>query len=599
MASVVLLLVGMVLCALAMPSRSVARLAQASADSSRAQSRPRPVAYVLEYRDQSTNHIGAARLLEEAGFEVFALPLDRSPWELSGLIFFGSFASEHPEYAKYMEEYGDDLADFVAQGNVLVQLAQTDRAESVPSFLPGTLRARRNYEELEHIYVTVADHPLLAGVPVVGDGRITAGGYRAIWNGFVGQFGFEVILAGDRFAQFPALMEAAYGDGRFILSSMPFDKVDPPPNADPPQQPSEAASPAATSPPPPTGANWTPFNQAFFANLRQHVTRVCGRTAQVPTVTPTRIGGGYLRDSWMLAVLPDTQVYSLRMPGIFQIQTDWIAQNTQRLDIRYVLHLGDITDHNTPAEWANARRALRRLDGVVPYALAPGNHDYGPYGDATNRQTFMNRFFSFKEQAKLGGFAGAMEPGKLDNTFHLFEAGGRKWIVIALEWGPRDATVAWANAVMGQHPDRVGILITHAYMNNNDRRYDHADLDHPQLWNPHEYRTPGGVNDGEELWQRLVRKHNFALVLNGHVLGDGCGYLASDNDTGTTTHQMLSNYQMRNMGGEGYMRLLEFLPDGRTVRVRTYSPLYDRFMLLPDQHFEFQLNQPLPVTRNP
>jgi hypothetical protein len=41
---------------------------------------------------------------------------------------------------------------------------------------------------------------------------------------------------------------------------------------------------------------------------------------------------------------------------------------------------------------------------------------------------------------------------------------------------------------------------------------------------------------------------------------------------------MLSNYQMREQGGEGYMRLLEFLPDGSTVNVFTYSPLYDKFL---------------------
>ena len=68
------------------------------------------------------------------------------------------------------------------------------------------------------------------------------------------------------------------------------------------------------------------------------------------------------------------------------------------------------------------------------------------------------------------------------------------------------------------------------------------------------------------------------------MLGDGTGYLASVNDTGTTTHQILSNYQMRQLGGEGYLRLLEFLPDGRTVRVRTYSPVYEKFLLDPDQH---------------
>ena len=48
------------------------------------------------------------------------------------------------------------------------------------------------------------------------------------------------------------------------------------------------------------------------------------------------------------------------------------------------------------------------------------------------------------------------------------------------------------------------------------------------------------------------------MTFNGHVLGDGTGYLASVTDQGNICHQMLSNYQFRNLGGEGYLRMLEF-----------------------------------------
>jgi len=42
-------------------------------------------------------------------------------------------------------------------------------------------------------------------------------------------------------------------------------------------------------------------------------------------------------------------------------------------------------------------------------------------------------------------------------------------------------------------------------------------------------------------------------------------------------HQMLVNYQMKPEGGEGTMRLLEFLPDGKTLQVRAYSPSLGEF----------------------
>jgi hypothetical protein len=56
-------------------------------------------------------------------------------------------------------------------------------------------------------------------------------------------------------------------------------------------------------------------------------------------------------------------------------------------------------------------------------------------------------------------------------------------------------------------------------------------------------------------------------------------------------HQLLANYQVLDNGGQGYMRLLEFKPDGQTVEVRTYSPWLDdqalptAHRIEPDQQF--------------
>ncbi len=297
----------------------------------------------------------------------------------------------------------------------------------------------------------------------------------------------------------------------------------------------------------------------------------------------------YVPGSWTLAVLPDIQNYASHYPGLLLAQTAWIVNNRDALDIAYVLQLGDITNHNTAREWRNAGMAFNLFDGQVPYALVPGNHDYGPRGDSTVRETGLNDYFSYDVAAARPGFGGAFEPGKLDNTFHLFSAGGTDWIVIALEWAPRDEVVDWANEVMAAHPGRRGILITHSFVYNDDTRSDHTKPAGQESWNPHAYRTPGSMNDGQELWDKLVRRHDFPLVISGHVLNDGTGYRADLNDAGTTTHQLLANYQMRELGGEGYLRLLEFQLGGR-VQVKTYSPLYDGYLLEPDQQFTFELD---------
>ena len=53
---------------------------------------------------------------------------------------------------------------------------------------------------------------------------------------------------------------------------------------------------------------------------------------------------------------------------------------------------------------------------------------------------------------------------------------------------------------------------------------------------------------------------------------------------------MLVDYQRRRLGGEGYLRILEFLPDGKTVHVKSYSPLYDKYLRDGGNQFTFQLD---------
>jgi 3',5'-cyclic AMP phosphodiesterase CpdA len=542
----------------------------AAADSAPASCPETPTAYLFEFQDPYTGSPGmAGELLAQAGFEVKPLPFDRDPTELRGLIFVGSFASESPVYREYVSSRSRNLYQFINAGNVLVQMTQADQTEPLPMFLHMPQNAVRGDPDVGQLYALDRTNPLLRDVPLDDAGALIWRFPQIGWETFLNQRGFQVVLAGGLDGKYPALLEAAPGAGRVLLSAMPADK------------------------PVGSGPDRDAFNRAFFRNLRDYARSVCRGQARTVTVTPPVDLPHPDDTSFMLAVLPDTQYYSNAWPGIYTAQTSWIAANAQRRKIAYVLHLGDLVDQNNPLEWERAAEAMWLLEGIVPYALVPGNHDLGPYGNAANRVTLLNQYFSYERTAAWPTFGGGFEGGKMENTYHLFSAGGRDYIIMALEWGPRDAVVTWADGVMARNPGRYGILVTHAYMNNNDFRYDIKDTSRSQLYNPHQYGTEGGVNDGEELWQKLVRRHPFVMTLNGHVLGDGTGYLASVTDKGNTCHQMLSNYQFRNLGGEGYMRLLEFLSDGKTVKVYTYSALYDTFLPDADQNLTLTLDVPL------
>ncbi|MBN1910360.1 MAG: metallophosphoesterase [Pirellulales bacterium] len=298
----------------------------------------------------------------------------------------------------------------------------------------------------------------------------------------------------------------------------------------------------------------------------------------------------FVPGSWSLVILPDIQNYSTWYPGLIRLQAQWILDNKKKRNIVYVLQSGDVTNRNSKLEWERASRGLGLLDGKVPYALVPGNHDYGDKGHADNRETKINDYFPPSRFKDWPTFGGTMEKGRIENSFHLFEAGGKKWLVLGLEWGPRDETLRWADSILTKYADRKALVFTHAYLYNDSTRYDWAKKGRKQASSPHGYKTPGSLNDGEEIWQKVLRKHaNVFMAMNGHVCGDGLGFQVSRGDHGNWVNEMLVNYQVQKIGGGAWLRLLEFLPDGKTIQAKTYSPLYEEYETSPDNQFRLQL----------
>jgi hypothetical protein len=298
--------------------------------------------------------------------------------------------------------------------------------------------------------------------------------------------------------------------------------------------------------------------------------------------------------SWTLAIIPDTQYYAQYRPDIFYAQTQFLAEYKTSLNIAYVLHEGDVVENNNAAEWTVASTAFGHLESAgISYSLLPGNHDYA--SNAMSRASNMANYFPVTRLADQPTFGGVYpeEPNSPHNSYSLFSAGGTDWLVLALEFGPRDWIVDWADGVLKQYPNRQAMIVTHAYMYYDDTRYDWAAKGRSQSWSPYVHgiaHKPGGVNDGQDMWDQLKDNPNLQFVFSGHVLGDGTGYLASEADHGNVVHQMLANYQFLTDNG-GHLRLLEFLPDGETVHVRTYSPYLDASLTTADQDFVLTMTQ--------
>ena len=280
-----------------------------------------------------------------------------------------------------------------------------------------------------------------------------------------------------------------------------------------------------------------------------------------------------------IVVLPDTQCYcdtrlaqsaarwgNGDLREYFFAQTRWIRDSADALDIAFVVHEGDITQTDDAQEWRIAREAMGVIDGVVPYCLCLGNHDIGyrkkeggpyEYSTAVDRSTLFAEHFPREKFASEPWFGGTFDHS-CGNSWVTFAESGMEFLILALEFKPRDVVLQWANQVVAEHPDHRVILVTHSYLNGKNER---ATTDG--------YAVEG--NSGEEIWQKLVSRHeSFFLVLCGHVLGEG--RLTSTGRHGNEVHQLLCDYQGLHNGGESWLRYMTFHPLDDRIEVFSYNP---------------------------
>jgi hypothetical protein len=281
-------------------------------------------------------------------------------------------------------------------------------------------------------------------------------------------------------------------------------------------------------------------------------------------------------------MLPDTQYYSKRYPDLFYAQTNWIKQNRGRENIVFVTHVGDVVNDRSTimSEWSVASKAMTTLDGVVPWGVAIGNHDYDTNGIKEGAATTWLKYFGPQRFKGCAWFGGASPNGL--NSFQLFSAGGVDFVIFHLEVDIPDEAIAWVQGVLRQYPDRAAIVSMHVYLRGVDGFVRDT---------RHEYRRNG--NSGEEIWNKLIRVNpQIFMVLCGHVSRTVELHQVSVNDAGKKVLEMLADYQSRENGGNGWLRLIRFVPSNREIQVRTYSPVLDQFETDPDSQFTVPWNLP-------
>ncbi|AQA15200.1 LamG-like jellyroll fold domain-containing protein [Streptomyces malaysiensis] len=294
------------------------------------------------------------------------------------------------------------------------------------------------------------------------------------------------------------------------------------------------------------------------------VVSAAGTVAVTSGTTPghaaTAKSGGHRYDQdsprFSLAVLPDTQYLfdaDSADPEPLRATFRYLVSQREDANIAFMTHLGDVTEHGSRDEIALASSTFGTIHGKVPYSVLAGNHDIDSSTDDQRGDSAYLDAFGPRRFSAMPTFGGASSDGY--NSYHVLTAGGREWLVLALDWRLSASGLSWAQKVLDAHPTLPAILTTH-------------DL----VWADDEGSAQLSDN-GRRLWDGLIRGNDqIFLALGGHYWPPGRTVLT--NDEGNDVHVHITNYQDRYYGGAGMIRLYAFDLVRNVIDVETFSPWF-------------------------
>ncbi len=304
------------------------------------------------------------------------------------------------------------------------------------------------------------------------------------------------------------------------------------------------------------------------------------------------------KNSFSLVIYPDPQSYTkfdVNQP-IFELMTAWTAHNTNKLNIKSVLCVGDLVEQNgilvtdsingnqtSKEQWESVSKAFEKLDNTVSYILCTGNHDYG-YQSSEKRFTDFPVYFYPERNTKIQNqlvetFTNWEGYHTLENAaYQITDNNWGKMLILSLEFAPRDEVLEWASQLVNsdKYKNHTTIILTHSYMDTKGEKIEKEGY----------ALSDTSSNYGTSIWDKLIFQNpNIRLVICGHAataeqnFENNVSFSVNKNTENKAVYQMMFNAQTAGggwsgNGGDGWLRLLEFLPDGKTIQVQTFSPFF-------------------------
>ena len=308
--------------------------------------------------------------------------------------------------------------------------------------------------------------------------------------------------------------------------------------------------------------------------------------------------------TFTLVSVPDTQaeVQSQGAYPRFTNRIQWLISNKDKLNIKYVLQVGDLQDWDdaTHSHYERASSGLKLLEQAkVPYALSVGNHDtsavcaggsacpgisvptafreiptwdkYYPPSRFPGIKTLCDEFNTYSSRLMAVGPSGTglqtpsyvrdqcNKRNSTSSAYRTFTAGGVKWLMINYEMWPRQVVQEWMKSVIERHPDHNVILFSHMHLNGNssDLTTDFGGYGSPQ-------GSPKAVYDNV-----ISQYSNVKFTFNGHTGGSGCATFTGKK--GNKIYSYLNN-RLSSSPTPNHVRLIKINVSDKSFTSEEYVP---------------------------
>ncbi len=308
---------------------------------------------------------------------------------------------------------------------------------------------------------------------------------------------------------------------------------------------------------------------------------------------PESIGDDY----WSVVLVPDIQnlvkssEYNMRWLEIAQ----WIADNVENENIQHVIGEGDSTWDNSDLQYSRAIEGFSKFNNLVATNVIIGNHDYvwnASGRDSTRYQEYFGEnaiLQSATANTYVGYYKDPADKTTTENSYYRFSINGKKWMILQLEFHPRESVLEWAQSILTKHADDNVIVTTHSYLDGEGNYATNTNMN----YTADDDKVGGSIGDTTEaIWNTYLNKHNnIKLIVCGHS-HNWTGAVVTREETNLDGEKvpvlMVNAQDMDAADGAdttnayytheplGLLGILRFSADGKNVALQYYAPAYGK-----------------------